>query len=123
MSVRPAVAGVLGVVAGVALVFSVAACLPDEPAGDGIQHFEDGSWLAPDGTTGCDTGAPCDMLPPVPADAVPTSNGGYLPTLTLPPCVSEDSVNCYWDAARMGNGTGTSFVNIDGVYYYPEVNQ
>lgn len=43
-----------------------------------------------------------------------------LPTLNLPPCEQEDSENCYWDAARMGNGLGRSFVNIDGTYYYEE---
>jgi hypothetical protein len=37
----------------------------------------------------------------------------------LPACPSEDSDNCYWDAATMGNGTGTSFVMLNGVAYYP----
>lgn len=46
-----------------------------------------------------------------------------LPTLTLPPCPVEDADDCYWDAARMGNGQGTSFVTIDGVTYYPEADQ
>lgn len=41
-----------------------------------------------------------------------------LPTYTLPPCATEDSDNCYWNAATMGNGTGTSFINLDGVTYY-----
>lgn len=27
----------------------------------------------------------------------------------LPPCATEDSVSCYWDAATMGNGVGQSF--------------
>ena len=44
------------------------------------------------------------------------------PTLILPPCEPEDSTNCYWNAQQMGNGLGTSFVNIDGVYYYAEGN-
>lgn len=37
---------------------------------------------------------------------------------TLPPCAMEDSDNCYWDAATMGNGTGESFVTFRGVTYY-----
>ncbi len=40
------------------------------------------------------------------------------PIYTLPPCATEDSDNCYWNAATMGNGTGTSFINLDGVTYY-----
>lgn len=34
------------------------------------------------------------------------------------PCPTEDSDNCYWNAATMGNGQGQSFVNIDGVTTY-----
>lgn len=30
---------------------------------------------------------------------------------TLPPCPTEDSVHCYWDATTQGNGHGTSVVN------------
>lgn len=26
----------------------------------------------------------------------------------LPPCLTEDSTGCYWDAAHMGNGEGVS---------------
>jgi hypothetical protein len=37
----------------------------------------------------------------------------------LPACATEDSSNCFWDAAVQGNGQGTSFVDIDGVAYYP----
>ncbi|MFD5864375.1 hypothetical protein ACFWGP_05450 [Agromyces sp. NPDC127015] len=33
-------------------------------------------------------------------------------------CESEDSTDCYWDAARMGNGIGQSFVNFNGTDYY-----
>src|SRR5688572_17396268 len=32
-----------------------------------------------------------------------------LSTDTFLPCQHEDSVNCYWDADTMGNGTGRSF--------------
>jgi hypothetical protein len=30
----------------------------------------------------------------------------------LPPCPTEDSDNCYWDAQTMGNGEGTDVVVI-----------
>lgn len=40
---------------------------------------------------------------------------------TLGPCPTEDSTNCYWDAAQHGNGSGVSFVDVDGVTYYPDV--
>lgn len=53
----------------------------------------------------------------VPADYYEAPAPEY-PTYTLPPCATEDSDNCYWNAARMGNGTGTSFINLDGVTYY-----
>jgi len=33
------------------------------------------------------------------------------------PCANEDSSDCYWNAATMGNGTGTSFVNLGGNIY------
>lgn len=35
-------------------------------------------------------------------------------TLTLPPCASEDSTNCHWDAQARGNGQGVSFVDVAG---------
>lgn len=35
-------------------------------------------------------------------------------TMTLPPCATEDSTNCYWDAAHQGNGLGQSFIDWDG---------
>lgn len=28
------------------------------------------------------------------------------------PCQTEDSINCYWDAAHHGNGLGHSLVNF-----------
>lgn len=37
---------------------------------------------------------------------------------SLPPCQSEDSDNCYWDAQTMGNGQGLSFEVRDGVVTY-----
>lgn len=35
----------------------------------------------------------------------------------LPPAVTEDSPNAYWDAARMGNGRGRSFYDVGGEAY------
>lgn len=31
----------------------------------------------------------------------------------LPPCAQEDSNNCYWDAAHMGNGVGRSYITLN----------
>jgi hypothetical protein len=47
--------------------------------------------------------------------------GGTCHGEPLPPCVTEDSANCYWDAASRGNGLGQSFVDVDGIVYYQEV--
>lgn len=33
--------------------------------------------------------------------------------LMMPPCPTEDSSGCYWDAAANGNGEGISFVVLD----------
>lgn len=39
-------------------------------------------------------------------------------TVTILPCPTEDSNNCYWDADTMGeNPGGTSFVTINDVTY------
>lgn len=35
----------------------------------------------------------------------------------LPPCRTEDSDDCYWDAPRRGNRRGDSFATIRGVTY------
>lgn len=40
--------------------------------------------------------------------------------LTIPPCVTEDSDDCYWDALTMGDRTGSSFINLGGSTYYLE---
>jgi len=40
--------------------------------------------------------------------------------IVLPPCAQEDSLNCYWDASKRGNGLGKSFININGTYFYAE---
>ncbi len=33
------------------------------------------------------------------------------------PCVTEDSIDCTWNAPTMGNGQGQSFVNIGGTVH------
>lgn len=58
--------------------------------------------------------APVETVEELP---VPIEDHGDHPT-TLPNCEQEDSVDCYWDATRFGDGTGTSFVNISGVIYF-----
>ncbi len=35
---------------------------------------------------------------------------GLAPVGTLPPCPTEDSTGCYWDAQTMGNGVGNDVV-------------
>lgn len=41
------------------------------------------------------------------------------PNRELPPCPTEDSVNCQWDAEQQGNGEGRSFtVDSDGNIEY-----
>ncbi len=40
------------------------------------------------------------------------------PTIVmLPPCIVEDSDDCYWLANESGNGMGQSFVNVNGTIY------
>lgn len=34
------------------------------------------------------------------------------PTYGLPPCPTEDSVACYWDARNRGNGIGRSYTTM-----------
>lgn len=34
-------------------------------------------------------------------------------SLILPPCATEDSTNCYWDAQTQGNGQGTDLVYLE----------
>lgn len=43
------------------------------------------------------------------ATAAPTADHP-MPKWTNTPCEYEDSVNCYWDAGSMGNGSGHSFI-------------
>lgn len=35
-----------------------------------------------------------------------------------PPCPTEDSTDCVWNADVQGNGEGRSFVDIGGTAYY-----
>lgn len=39
-------------------------------------------------------------------------------TNSIVQCATEDSTNCYWNAATMGNGTGNSFIDVNGTAYY-----
>ena len=43
-------------------------------------------------------------------------------TIRLGPCQTEDSTNCYWDAAQHGNGQGVPFLSVDGETYYPALD-
>lgn len=36
----------------------------------------------------------------------------------LPPCATEDSVNCVWEGPTMGNHQGATFVDIKGEPFY-----
>lgn len=58
------------------------------------------------------TASAATPTPTATAEATPT------PSPTLPPCPTEDSDNCYWDAQTMGNGEGQSFVTQDGETTY-----
>jgi len=44
----------------------------------------------------------------VPNDPIPTEPATF--SLEIPPCPTEDSDGCYWDASTRGNGLGKSFV-------------
>lgn len=37
--------------------------------------------------------------------------------MCLPPCPTEDSDSCYWDATRSGDGVGQSFFVVAGQVY------
>lgn len=67
--------------------------------------------------------APAPPIAPVapvePASPEPAAPAPVAPDRVLTACLVEDSDNCYWDARTMGNGTGTSFITLDGVTYYP----
>lgn len=46
-----------------------------------------------------------------------SGSDSYITALTTP-CATEDSDNCYWNASLNGNGLGSSFVVVNGEYYY-----
>lgn len=58
------------------------------------------------------------------ANTMTTTNGNdalhrqELPEAYLPPCPTEDSENCVWDAETRGNRLGDSFVQYGGKWYY-----
>lgn len=72
----------------------------------------------------CPTPPPIgEVYPTVPVESTPVVDAepAEHPDIVLVPCPVEDAViDCYWDAATMGNGQGTSFVVIDGVVYRAE---
>lgn len=41
--------------------------------------------------------------------------------IPLDACPTEDSTNCYWDATTQGNGTGQSFIDLNGTAYTLDV--
>lgn len=41
-----------------------------------------------------------------------------LPVAAVPNCESEDDINCYWNAATSGNGSGQSFIDVNGTAIY-----
>jgi hypothetical protein len=41
----------------------------------------------------------------------------------LPPCATEDSEDCVWDAATQGDGSGLSFIRWHGQTYYLDGQQ
>jgi hypothetical protein len=41
----------------------------------------------------------------------------------MPACEEEDSRNCYWNAATMGNGMGRSFVDVNGVTIFVDFDR
>jgi hypothetical protein len=43
--------------------------------------------------------------------------------MLMPPCPTEDSTDCGWNAQQQGNGVGTSFVSIDDRLLIAQVSQ
>lgn len=57
-------------------------------------------------------------LEPLPAESSTVPD--WVPATITDPCPVEDSWNCYWDAANMGNGDGSSFwTDAEGETHYP----
>lgn len=74
---------------------------------DSTQYFEDGSWLAADGTHGCTTGAPCDQ-------PVQLTEWLTMPTPdSIPVCEVEDDEGCYYPGLERGDAC--NWVNSPGL--------
>ncbi len=54
-----------------------------------------------------DTAADCDEIAWVMS---PHVSAASLICEEIPPCKTEDSTECFWDAETMGNGNGNSFI-------------
>lgn len=48
------------------------------------------------------------------AVAVMVAVSAFVSVASLPPCATEDSTACYWNAETMGNGRGDSFIADGG---------
>lgn len=92
--------------AGIALVVTTAACAPDAPAPAPVVSCPEGQALAEDNSC-----VPTTFWDAVDHSKVSVEN--VMEALSVA-CITEDSDNCYWRADLMGNGTGTSFVNVEG---------
>lgn len=62
--------------------------------------------------------APAKPEPTKPVEPVPAKTTQRPTTVELPPCLTETSENCYWNARVRSNKVGMSYVNIDGSIYY-----
>jgi len=58
---------------------------------------------------------PKQSAAPAKATASKPTHPAYVP---IPACATEDSEDCYWDAATMGDGEGNSFVRWHGTTYH-----
>ena len=96
--VRACLRGVTYAAIGTALVFAASACPDPAPA--------PAPTVAPASDSAAAIAVPADVL----------AKAGL--TDGVPPCATEDSDDCYWDAPTMGNGHGRSFVVIDGHYFF-----
>jgi hypothetical protein len=131
MNIKRSAPVALAFLAGATVMVTAAMCVPDEPvaAPPTVSDTEEtdpppreSKPALPEGTLACGhtSGIAMDY----------DEGNGYWaycePALAglephlLYPCPVEDAPNCYWDAATMGNGTGRSFVNIDGEYFNAE---
>lgn len=54
---------------------------------------------------------------------IPDTKGTTVTMTPLPPCRTEDSDNCYWDAFNQGNGDGMTFITYRGETTYLEAQE